>query len=105
MERDDVLKIVRGYLEDLGRRIDVAEAYIFGSTARGDRLRSSDVDILVVSPSVEDMRPDDRIKLAYSVWKHTLSADIFILTPAEFHYLKDRSVVLRDASKYWIKIV
>lgn len=97
--------MVRGYLEILGRRIEVLEAYIFGSTARGDRLRSSDVDMLIISPSVGDMRPDERIKLAYSIWKHTLSADIFILTPAEFHYLKDKSVILRDASKYWIKII
>ncbi|MEM3028453.1 MAG: nucleotidyltransferase domain-containing protein [Candidatus Bathyarchaeia archaeon] len=97
--------MVRGYLEILGRRIEVLEAYIFGSTARGNRLRSSDVDMLIISPSVGGMRPDERIKLAYSIWKHTLSADIFILTPAEFHYLKDKSVILRDASKYWIKII
>lgn len=102
---DDVVRIVRSYLNRLGERIEVAECYIFGSTARGDRLKSSDVDILIVSPSVEGLRPDERIRLAYEVWGNELPADIFILSPSEFQYLKEKSVVLRDATRYWVKIV
>lgn len=105
MEYGDILRIVKRYLERLSERIEVAECYIFGSTARGDRLRSSDVDILVISPSVEGLWPDERIRLAYELWGNELPADIFILTPSEFQNLKDRSVVLKDASRYWIKVV
>ncbi|MEM4899854.1 MAG: nucleotidyltransferase domain-containing protein [Thermofilum sp.] len=91
MEHGEILLIVRRYLERLSKRIEVAECYLFGSTARGDRLRSSDVDLLIVSPSVEGLRPDERIKLVYEVWTNELPADIFVLTPSEFQYLKERT--------------
>ena len=105
MKYDDILEEVKRYLGRLSKRVEVKEAYLFGSTARGDRLMSSDIDLLIISPSVENMRPDERIRLVHTAWKYRLPADIFILTPAEFEYLKDKSVVLRDASKYWVKIL
>lgn len=105
MRRDEVLEEVKRYLNRLREKVEVKEAYVFGSTARGDRLNSSDVDLLIISPSVKDMRPDERIRLVYTLWRHRVPADIFILTPAEFEYLKDKSVVLRDASRYWVKVL
>ncbi|MEM0494321.1 MAG: hypothetical protein QXU72_03495 [Thermofilum sp.] len=44
---------------------------------------------MVVS-SVEGLRPGERIKLVYEVWTNELPADIFVLTPSEFQYLKER---------------
>ncbi|RLI25113.1 nucleotidyltransferase domain-containing protein [Candidatus Bathyarchaeota archaeon] len=105
MKCDDILEEVRRYLDRLSKKVEVKEAYLFGSTARGDRLRSSDVDLLIISPSVGDMRPDERIRLVHTAWKYRLPADIFILTPAEFEYLRDKSVVLRDASRYWVRVL
>lgn len=50
------------------------------------------------------MRADERIKLAHGTWGNELPADIFVLTPGELRYRRGRSVVLGDASGYWIKV-
>ncbi|RLI12552.1 nucleotidyltransferase domain-containing protein, partial [Candidatus Bathyarchaeota archaeon] len=78
----------------------VREAYLFGSVARGDSLDVSDIDLLVVSPSVRGLRRDERMSLAYRAWRFRKAADIIILTPEEFERALERSVVLRDARRY-----
>jgi len=101
----EALEIVRDYLSELGKRIEIHEAYLFGSLARGDSLDTSDLDLLIVSPSVENLAPDERRHLAYSVWKGRRAADIIILTPGELEEALRRSVILRDASRYWVRVL
>jgi len=102
---DEALRMVRAYLAELSGRIEVQEAYLFGSIARGDSLDVSDIDLLVVSPSVRGLRRDERISLAYRAWRFSKAADIFLLTPEEFERALKHSVVLRDARRYWIKVL
>ncbi len=101
---EEALEAVRAYLAELGELIEVREAYIFGSVARGDSLDTSDIDILVVSPSVEGMRPDERRRIAYSAWRGRRAADIILLTPEELERALKESAILRDASKYWVRV-
>ena len=100
----EAIQLVRAYLAELGKLIEIREAYLFGSIARGDSLDTSDIDLLVVSPSVRGMRPDERRHLAYSVWRARRAADIIVLTPEELEEALEKSVVLRDASKYWVRV-
>ena len=101
---EDVRRVLDDFLQKLGREIRIQRVYVFGSTARGERLETSDVDLLIVSPSVEGLWVDERLRIAYRLWRYPqLSADIFLLTPEEFKRGLDRSVVLRDAKKYWIR--
>jgi len=102
---EEALRMVRTYLAELSRQIEVREAYLFGSIARGDSLDVSDIDLLVVSPSVRGLRKDERIRLAYRAWRFSKAADIFLLTPEGFERALEHSVVLRDASRYWIKVL
>jgi len=102
---EEALRMMKAYLAKLSRHIEVREAYLFGSIARGDSLDVSDIDLLVVSPSVHGLRKDERISLAHRAWRFEKAADIFLLTPEEFKRALEHSVVLRDASRYWIKIL
>ena len=102
---EEALRMVRAYLAELSKRIEVREAYLFGSIARGDSLDVSDIDLLVVSPSVRGLSRDERISLAYRAWRFKRAADIILLTPEEFRRALERSVVLKDASRYWIKVL
>ena len=45
--------IVRKYLKSLPLKVD--RAILFGSTARGDRLKDSDVDLIVISEDFREM--------------------------------------------------
>ncbi|MEM1930111.1 MAG: nucleotidyltransferase domain-containing protein [Thermofilaceae archaeon] len=91
----------------LSRRIRVREAYLFGSYAKGTWLKTSDVDLVIVSEDFRGMRFLDRLDLINELqWKAGIRpfVEAIPLTPEEFAERLRESAVLRDASKYWIKI-
>ncbi|MEM1913462.1 MAG: nucleotidyltransferase domain-containing protein [Thermofilaceae archaeon] len=101
------LRAARSLLELLSRRIRVREAYLFGSYAKGTWLKTSDVDLVIVSEDFRGMRFLDRLDLINELqWKAGIRpfVEAIPLTPEEFAERLRESAVLRDASKYWIKI-
>ena len=48
-ERNELLNRARQYVADLDQRIPIRAAVVFGSVARGDFNRWSDIDLLLVS--------------------------------------------------------
>ena len=100
-----IMATVRSFLARLAEHVKLREAYLFGSTARGERLAESDVDLVVVADEFEGMPLSERIRRVYLLWPlEELSADIIPLGPGEFERKKERSVVLRDASRYWVRV-
>ncbi|BEP16923.1 hypothetical protein PYJP_02750 [Pyrofollis japonicus] len=92
-------------LRESGIRVEAA--FLFGSRVRGDSLRLSDVDLVVVSPDFQSMRYSERLELIYRLeWIHGIEpwVEVIPLTPEEFEEKKRHSAVLRDASRYWIRI-
>lgn len=49
LERDDKIAIAKGFADDLPPELDVKAAVVFGSVARGDFNRWSDIDVLIVA--------------------------------------------------------
>ncbi len=82
----------------------VEAAYLFGSRARGEALDVSDVDLIVVSPDFDGMPVDERLRLVYGIWPEEVPADLIPLGSSEFERLRGRSVLLRDAARYWIRL-
>ncbi len=99
-----VLEALEKLVESLKSRLREVEVYLFGSFARGDWLEGSDVDIIVVSPNLRGMAPEKRYRLIRLLADPSIPIEILAYTPEEFQELKKRSVVLRDASKYWVKL-
>ncbi len=81
--------------------IRVSRVYLFGSQVRGEEVETSDVDLLITSPDFEKIPIDTRISMVHPLWKHPTPADIVLLTDSELEALVDKSIVLKDASKYW----
>jgi len=105
--RQEAELAVRRLLEALSRRIRVEEAYVFGSSVRGDWLRSSDVDLVVVSRGFKEMSFMERLELVEEVqWKEKVRphVEVIPLTPEELKEKVGSSAVLIDASKYWRRI-
>ena len=50
-------------MEELSKRVRVEEAYLFGSYARGTWIKTSDVDLVVVSPDFRGMPYLERLDL------------------------------------------
>ncbi|MEM4418985.1 MAG: nucleotidyltransferase domain-containing protein, partial [Candidatus Nitrosocaldus sp.] len=88
--------------------IRVKEAYLFGSYAKGTWIRESDIDLLIVSDDFKDIRFSDRLDVVNSlVFREGIKpyVEAIPLTSDEFRDRLEHSVVVRDASKYWIRVV
>ena len=98
-----VARVVRG-LEKRGYR--VRRVYIFGSYARGDWLKTSDVDAAIVAEGLSGTSFSARLDLVNEiVWSEKVEpyVEAFLYTPEEFEAIRERSFALRDASKYWVQ--
>ncbi len=85
--------------------IRVEAVYLFGSVARGDFRLDSDFDLVIVSRDWEGMGYTERLDLLYRLWRGTRDATLVPLTPRELNERLEKSVVLRDASRYWMRLL
>ena len=106
---EDTLKklddVARDLVESLNERgIEVKAIYLFGSYARGDYLKTSDVDLIVVSDSWKDKPFLQRLDIVNEViWERRLgNLEIIPVTTRELE--EKSSLILRDAEKYWVRL-
>jgi len=95
--------LLKEALERRGFRVE--EIYLFGSYARGDYLKSSDIDLVVVSDDWENVPFLKRLDIVGEVvWTEKLgNVEVIPVTTKE---VKEKSsVVLRDAAEYWIRVL
>jgi predicted nucleotidyltransferase len=60
-----------------------AKVYLFGSRARGENLKTSDYDFIVVSSSFKGIKTPKRLEQVYAYWDERYNADILPYTPEE----------------------
>ena len=97
----DIDEEIKKFIKRLSSKIEIKKIIIFGSTARGNRLKQSDVDLIVISDDFEKMPLNERFRIVYMEWPKAIDADIIPLTESEFNKAEKLSVILRDAKKYW----
>jgi len=88
------------YLEKLSKRLRINEAIAFGSTVRGDRLKESDVDLIIISEDFQQMPFPERLGLLQLDWDEPLDLEAFGYTPKEFQRFRDRTIILKEAVRY-----
>ncbi len=84
--------------------ISIKEVYLFGSYARGDWLKESDLDLIVVSTDFRNMKFTERLDLVNEIaWRLRITPplEVIPLTPEE---LRRENVIISDAKKYWVRI-
>ncbi|MEM2925147.1 MAG: nucleotidyltransferase domain-containing protein [Methanocellales archaeon] len=86
---------VKRYLKSLPIKIDFA--ILFGSTVYGNRLRDSDIDLIVVSEDFKNMPFEKRILILQKYWKHNVLIEAFGFTSDELERLRDKSIVIQEA--------
>ncbi len=101
-EAQDWARWLAGVLRERG--VWVEEILLFGSWARGDFRLDSDLDLIVVSPDWEGMSYTERLSLLYRLWDKPVDATLVPLTREELERRRERSIVLKDASRYWRRI-
>lgn len=90
-----IMSVVRRYLKSLP--VKVESAILFGSTAYGERLRDSDIDLIIVSEDFEGVPFERRMLLLHKFWRHRVPLEVFGFTPKELESLKHRSIIVQEA--------
>jgi predicted nucleotidyltransferase len=75
---------------------------LFGSAARGEMHRDSDIDLIIISPDFKKMGFIERLILLSKLregMKKSAPMDIFGYTPEEFERLSKESIVLKEAKR------
>jgi predicted nucleotidyltransferase len=75
--------------------LGVTKAILFGSLASGTVGQSSDLDLILVTPSEE--RFTRRLEHFYRALNPSVGLDLFVYTPEEFRVLGDSNPFLRSA--------
>ncbi len=105
---DKVIDAIRKLIECLEKRgFHIEHVYLFGSYARGDWLKTSDVDIIMVSKDFKDIPFTKRLDIINEVlFKEGIEPYIEALpyTMEELVEKMKKSIVIASASKYWINL-
>ncbi len=99
-----VRQMIGHYLEKLAKRLNVRKAVLFGSHARGEARKDSDIDLIVVSKDFESMPFLTRLEMLSLEWDFGKAADIIGYTPKEYRELAARSTVVHQAQKEGIQL-
>lgn len=86
------------------RKVGASRGILFGSRARGDYLRSSDVDLIVINDRLKGVSFPRRMVLLHEKWDLPLFLEGLPYTEEEFSRLKETSSIVRDAVRHGIEV-
>jgi len=92
------------FLALLEERFQPERVILFGSRARGDHLKNSDYDIIVVSDRFEGCHFLDRLAALFELWDYDHDLDILAYTPEEFELKKAELGVVGEAARQGIEV-
>lgn len=98
------LKKIINFKKKIDKDIHINKMLLFGSLARGNYKRWSDIDLLVVSEDFKNIKKVRRPVRLYDYWTYKYPVDFFCYTPKEFKRLSKRITIVREAIKEGIEI-
>ncbi len=109
LEKLEIPKNIREALRELIEDLEAVlgedfKLYLFGSYARGDWIKESDIDLIVVSPRFRDTPKHLRVAMVRKLAREDIPFEILCYTPEELEKLLKESSFLREVAKYWIEI-
>ena len=98
------VKELRAFKQLLSKRMVVQQMILYGSRARGDYLKHSDVDVIVVSDGFKSIPFLERIYQTSKYWKYDLPLEVFCYTSEEFAEKKKESSYMKMILKEGISV-
>jgi|SRR3989344_1091238 len=103
-EREFIIEKLREFKKELSGEIKVDKIIFFGSRARGDFRKESDVDLIIVS---KDFKNKNFLKRAVGMYKHwslDYPIDFLCYSTDEFKILEKRISIVSHALKEGVVI-
>ena len=100
----ETINMLKEHLHFLKARFKPEKILLFGSRARGEHLKESDIDLIVVSSKFEGTPFVERMVEAYGMWNKKIDLEQICYTPAEFEKKKKELGIVRQAVKEGIAL-
>ena len=101
----ETLKLLAPTLKEIQRKFRPQRVILFGSRARGDHLKDSDVDILIVSSKFNTINWRERIISVFGKWDKKQMLEPICLTPDEFSRRQKEIGIIQQAMKEGIDLL
>lgn len=88
----------------LREEVGAQKVILFGSRARGDWLKESDYDFLVVADCFQDVPFSERPVGLYQHWKGRPGVELLCYTPREFERKRRQITIVREAVREGIEL-
>jgi len=98
------IKLIANKLEEIRSKFKPEKVILFGSRARGDHLKHSDIDLLIVSREFEGMDWRERIVKVFGHWDKLQMLEILCYTPEEFEERSKELGIVRQAVEEGIEL-
>ncbi|KXG77505.1 hypothetical protein AN618_10570 [Fervidicola ferrireducens] len=102
--KNEIMEIISDYTGKLRKYIKINRVILFGSYAKGDALKESDVDLAIVSEDFGKMSFFERLELLYKCWNYDVGADLLGYTPEEFEELANKISFVAEILKTGIDV-
>ena len=102
LAKKTIQNIINEYTDVVKVRLPDSRLYVFGSTARGERKTTSDIDLLIVSKEFGQFPGMERLILLSHLRRglaRKVPMDIIGLTPSEFQSLRGAK------NSYWRSVI
>ena len=95
---------IHDFADALKRDFDAERVILFGSRARGDWLRESDYDFVIVSRRFAGVHFFDRAVPIYQYWHTWPGVELLCYTPEEYERKRSEIGVVREAAREGIEL-
>src|SRR3989344_3944281 len=99
MVKETINLIIRKFIGRLSKEFNIKKVILFGSQARGDVSKNSDIDLIIVSDDFKTMKSFERSSAMYKYWDALIPKDFICYTQKEFEYLKKRISLVSESIK------
>jgi len=104
MDKKDSIKVIKRFVEKLGKDYNIEKIIFFGSRTTNKYHKDSDIDLIIVSKDFEGVNRILRGANMYQYWDALIPVDFLCYTPKEFNLLKKKITIAREAIKNGIII-
>lgn len=99
MVSQTVVKAITSFITQAKKDLTVQKVILFGSQARGDTHKNSDVDLIIISNDFKHINALTRMSTMYNYWKADLPVDFICYTPEEYEEQVKRITLARTATR------
>ena len=103
-KKEAIIKKLGQFEKNISNEFQVDYLLFFGSQARGDSHKDSDIDLVIVSPAFRKQKFFQRAVKLYDYWNLDYPVDFLCLTPEEFAKKKKEIGIIQEAVREGIPI-